>query len=93
MTYLPTANLSPLLTFTQYSSTVGALQTALIAAYPSLNIQVVADTVSGETTNAVVIANNSTVFTVPTGSYVGYNGGAWSQYTSAKFTTTFTTYP
>jgi hypothetical protein len=93
MTYLPTANLSPLQTFTQYSSTVSALQTALQTAYPSLNIQVIADTVSGETTNAVVISNNSIVFTVPTGSYVGYNGGAWSQYTAAKFATLFTTYP
>jgi phage baseplate assembly protein gpV len=93
MTYLPTANLSPLLTFTQYSSTVSALQTALIAAYPSLNIQVIADTVSGETSNAVVISNNSIVFTVPQNSYVGYNNGAWAQYTSAKFATLFTTYP
>jgi len=93
MTYLPTANLSPLQTFTQYSSTVGALQTALIAAYPSLNIQVIADTLSGETTNAVVISNNSLVFTVPTGSYVGYNGGQWAQYTAAKFATLYTTYP
>jgi Tfp pilus assembly protein PilP len=93
MTYLPTANLSPLLTFTQFSSTVGALQTALIAAYPSLNIQVVADTLSGETTNAVVISNNSTVFTVPPGSYVGYNNGQWTQYTAAKLAQLFTVYP
>jgi len=93
VTYLPTVNLSPLLTFTQYSSTVSALQTALIAAYPALNIQVVADTLSGETTNAVVISNNSTVFTVPTGSYVGYNNGQWAQYTAAKLASTFTVYP
>lgn len=93
MTYLPTANLSPLLTFTQFSSTVGALQSALIAAYPSLNIQAVADTLSGETTNAVVISNNSTVFTVPPGSYVGYNNGQWTQYTAAKLAQLFTVYP
>jgi len=93
MTYLPTANLSPLQTFTQYSSTVSALQTALQTAYASLNIQVIADTVSGETTNAVVISGNSIVFTVPTGSYVGYNNGQWTQYTAAKFAALFTTYP
>jgi hypothetical protein len=92
-TYLPTANLTPQQSYYQFSSTVGALQTALQGAYAGLNIQVIADTVSGETTKAVVISNNSTVFTVPAGSWVGYNSGSWTQYTNTQFGQLFTAYP
>lgn len=93
-TYLPTASLTPQYTFFQFS-TVSALQTALNTAYPGMNIQCFADAqVSG---NALVVVNDSTVFSVPLNNYVGYNLGTWAQYPAAKMaggaSSTFTAYP
>lgn len=91
-TFLPTVNLSPLYTFVQYSSTASALQTALIAAFPDVvSIQCFAD--AANSGNALVVANDVQVFTVPANSYVGHNLGSWAQYTAAKFATLFTAYP
>jgi len=93
-TYLPTSSLSPLYTFVQYSSTVSALETALQAAFPSQNVQVYADDQSAG--NALVVANQQTVFTVPSGYYVGFNG-SWAKYSAAQMAggvnSLFTAYP
>lgn len=97
MTYVPTANLTPLYTFTQFTTGGGpsALQTALNSAYSGMNIQCFADAqVSG---NALVVVNDQQVFSVPPNNYVGYNLGTWSQYPAAKMaggaSSTFTSYP
>lgn len=94
-TYLPTASLSPLFTFVQFSGTVSAFQTALIAAFPTLTIQCFADgQVSG---NALVVTNDQMVISVAPNNYAGYNGGVWAQYPAAKMagggSSLFTTYP
>jgi hypothetical protein len=97
MTYLPTANLSPLYTFVQFSGTVSAFQTALAAAFPGFNIQCVADATSGQTSYAVVIINDATVMSVAPNNYLGYNLGLWQQYPAAKMAggaaSLFTQYP
>lgn len=90
-TYLPTVNLTPLYTFVQFSSTTSALQAALISAFPDVaSIQVFAD--AANSGNALVVANDAQVLTVPVNSYVGYNLGSWAQYTAAKLATLFTAY-
>lgn len=97
MTYVPTANLTPLYSFSQFTTGAGvaALQTALLA-QPAViaaaaSVQCFADAqISG---NALVVVNDSAVFSVPPNSWVGFNLAQWTQYTNAKFTTTFTTYP
>jgi hypothetical protein len=94
-TYLPTANLSPLFTFVTYSSTVGALETALQAAFASQNVQVYADdTNSG---NALVVPNASAAISVPSGWSIGYNQGFWMKYPPASMAggvnSVFTAYP
>lgn len=93
MTYVPTANLSPLYSFVQFSSTVSAFQTALNSAFPGLGIQVFADATSGQTSWAVVVVGDATVLSVPPNNYIGYNQGSWTQYTSVKLGQLFTTYP
>lgn len=99
MTYVPTANLTPLYTFTQFTTGGGpsALQTALNTAYPGLGIQCFLDTTSGRTTWALVVVADSTVFSVPPNNYVGYNLGTWAQYPAAQMaggaSSTFTVYP
>jgi hypothetical protein len=99
MTYVPTANLTPLYSFSQYTSGGGTsgLQTALNAqpGITSGQVQVFADAqVSG---NALVVFNEQQVFSVPQNNYVGYNQGTWTQYPAAKMaggaSSIFTTYP
>lgn len=95
MTYVPTANLTPLYSFSQFTTAAGvaALQTALNA-QPGVvanSVQVFADAqVAG---NALVVVNDSVVFSVPPNSWVGFNQSQWTQYTNTKFTQTYTTYP
>lgn len=84
MTYVKSEHLRNLYTFIPFSSTVSAFQSALIAAFPGFNIQCVADTTSGQTSNAVVVINDSVVMTVPPGSFVGYNLGLWQQFPAAQ---------
>lgn len=93
MTYVPTVNLTPLYSFAQYSSTPSALQTALnaLATVTSGTVQVFADAQASG--NALVVFNETQVFSVPANSWVGFNQGTWTQYTNAKFLTTFTSYP
>jgi hypothetical protein len=99
MTYVPTANLTPLYSFSQYTSGGGTagLQTALNA-QPGITtgqVQVFAD--AQVATNALVVFNDQQVFSVPLNNYVGYNLGAWTQYPAAKLAgganSLFTTYP
>jgi hypothetical protein len=94
-TYLPTSSLSPLWTFVQYSSTVSALETALQAAFPSQNVQVYADDQAAG--NALVVANQTTSFSVASGRYVGFNQGSWATYSTAQMAgganSVFTAYP
>jgi hypothetical protein len=101
-TYLPTANLSPLYNFVQYTSGgsgITNLQTALNAlpGVTSGSVQVFADATTGQTSNALVVFNDQQVFSVPSTNYVGYNQGTWAQYTAAKMagggTSVFTAYP
>lgn len=70
------------------------LSTALNTAFGATagNIQTFVDTTSGLTTQAVVISGDSTVFSVPLGSWVGYNSGAWTQYTAASLAAAFVQY-
>jgi hypothetical protein len=93
-TFLPTSSLSPLWNFVQFSSTVSALETALRSAFPDQNVQVYADDQTSG--NALVVADQRTVFSVPPGSYVGWNG-SWAQYPAAKMaggaSSLFTAYP
>jgi hypothetical protein len=93
VTYVPTANLSPLYSFAQYSSTPSALQTALnaLSTVTSGTVQVFADAQASG--NALVVFNEAQVFSVPANNWVGYNQGTWAQYSNAKFGTTFTSYP
>jgi hypothetical protein len=91
--------LSPLYSFVQFSGTVSALQTALNAmpTVTSGTVQCFADTTTGQTTWAVVVVNDSQVFSVPPNNYVGFNQGTWTQYPAAKMAgganSIFTTYP
>lgn len=94
-TYVPTANLSPLSTFVQFSGTTGAFQTALAAAFPSLTIQVFAD---GQTSgNALVVANDQQVISVAPNNFAGFNNGGWQVFPPAKMaggpSSLFTMYP
>jgi hypothetical protein len=103
VTYVPTANLTPLYTFTQFTTAggVSAFNTALNTAYntlfPGMTIQCFADTTSGHTSNAVVVVNDQQVFSVPPDNYVGFNQGTWAQYPAAQMaggaSSTFTVYP
>lgn len=93
MTYVPTANLSPLYSFAQFSSTVSAFQTALNALPGVSGVQVFADATAGQTTWAVVVWNDVQVMSVPPNNYLGYNQGQWTQYTPTKLGQLFTTYP
>lgn len=100
-TYLPTASLSPLYTFVQFSGTVSAFQTALNSAFPGMGIQCFADTTSGQTSWAVVVINDADAIAVPPNNYLGYNSGpaspGWSQYPASKLAgggaSLFTAYP
>jgi hypothetical protein len=95
MTYLPTANLSPLYSFVQFSGTVSAFQTALNAmpGVTSGSVQVFADTTSGQTSWAVVVVNDVAVMSVIPNNYLGYNQGQWTQYTPTKLGQLYTVYP
>lgn len=96
--YLPTPLVGKVQNFVQFSSTVSALNTAIQSAFASVvgTIVVQADTVSGQTSNALVIANDNVVFSVVPGNWVGYNNGQWSQWTNAQMAggpaTVFTPY-
>lgn len=83
-TYLPTANLTPLYKFTQFTTLAGvsALETALRTDAPTQNVQVYADTQT--TGNALVVANDQRAISVPPNSYVGYNRGTWAIHTAAE---------
>lgn len=84
-TYLPTKEIDKIQNFVQFSSTVSALNTAIQTAFSSAGTIVVqADTVSGQTSNAVIIFNDSIVFSVAPTNWVGYNFGTWSQWTVAQ---------
>lgn len=75
---------------------VGPLATALNSAFGATagNIQCVVDQTSGKTTNALVIVNDNVVFSVPLGSWVGYNQTfplylGWLQFTASQMSSTF----
>jgi hypothetical protein len=91
--YLPIAEVAKVQNFVQFSSTVSALQTALNGAFSSAgNVQCMADTTAGQTSNALVIVNDNIVFSVPPNNWVGWNNGAWAQYTPAQMTANFVQY-
>lgn len=83
------------LTITQTTSNaVSTLATALNSAFGATagNIQCFTDTTTGQTTNAVVVVQDNTVFSVPVGNWVGWNGGIWTQYSPAQMTANFVQY-
>jgi hypothetical protein len=96
--YLPTKEVAKVQNFVQFSSTVSALNTAIQAAFAATagTIVVQADTVANQTSNALVIVNDSVVFSVVPNNWVGFNFGTWSQWTPAQVngspTSTFTQY-
>jgi hypothetical protein len=84
-TYLPTPLVGKVHTFVHFNSTVTALNTDIQGSWGSAGTIVVqADTVTGQTSNAVIIFNDNIVFSVAPGNWVGYNFGQWAQYTPAQ---------
>lgn len=96
-TYLPTASLSPLYTFLQFTTGggVAAFETALRAAFPNENVQVYADDQTAG--NALVVANAVTAFSVAPNSWVSCTLGSWQVRTVAQMAgginSVFTAYP
>lgn len=94
--YLPKTELPKIQTFVQYNSTDGVtgLQTTLNATFGATagNIQCMADTTTGHTTNALVIANDNIVFSVPLNNYITWYGGKWSQITPTQLAADYTQY-
>lgn len=93
--YLPTSEVAKVQLFVQFSSTVSAFNTSMQTfAAAAGTIVVQADTVTSG--NALVIVNDNVVFSVPPGSWAGYNSGTWSQYLNAQMlggaNTAFTPY-
>lgn len=70
------------------------LATALNSAFGATagNIQTVVDNTSGRTTQAVVIAGDSQVLSVPVGTWVGFNNGTWAAYTPTALAAAFLQY-
>lgn len=99
VTYLPLSEVSRVVTFVQWGSpgaqtTTTLLATALNTAFGATAgfVQVVADTTTGQTTNALIIANDATVLTVPVASWVTYVNGVWTQLTTAQLNAQYTQY-
>lgn len=92
--YLPIGLVSKVQNFVQFSSTTTALATALNTAFAANAgfIQVSADTTSGQTTYALVVAADNVVFSVPPNNWVGFNNGVWAQYTPSQLAASFTQY-
>jgi hypothetical protein len=96
--YLPTPLVGKVQLFVHFSSTVSALNTDIQGAFATTvgTVVVQADTVTGQTSNALVISNDNTVFSVAPGNWVGYNNGQWTQWTNAQMaggpSTVFTPY-
>lgn len=75
------------LTITQTAALgVPVLATALNAAFGTQAglVQCWVDSTTGQTTQAVVDANNQSVFSVPVGNYVSYFNGVWQQQSPAQ---------
>lgn len=97
--YLPASEVSKVLTFVQWGApgsqtTTSALATALNTAFGATAglVQCFADTTTGQTTNALVVANDATVLTVPVASWITYTGGTWIQLTTAQLNASWTQY-
>lgn len=97
--YLPLTEVAKVATFVQWGSpgsntTTTLLATALNTAFGATAgfVQVVADTTSGLTANALVVANDNTVLTVPVANWIGYVNGVWIQLTPAQLAAQYTQY-
>jgi len=96
-TYLPTSSLSPLYTFLQFTTAAGvpAFETALRAAFSDQNIQCYADDQTAG--NALVVANQTTSFSVAPNSWVSFSQGSPQVRTVAQMAgginSVFTAYP
>jgi hypothetical protein len=94
--YLPLSEVAKVQSFVQYTSGggVAGLQTDLNTAFGATagNIQCMADTTTGHTTNALVIVNDNTVFSVPQNNYVSWFNGQWTQLSSAELAASYTQY-
>lgn len=92
--YLPLSVISSLHTFAQFSSTPSALAADLNAAFAVTAgfIQCFTDTMSGRTSNAVVVANDNFVLSVAPSNYVTYFNSQWAQLTPAALAAQFSQY-
>jgi hypothetical protein len=92
--YLPIQYVAKVQNFVQFSSTTSALATALNTAFATAAgfIQVTADTTTGQTTNALVVAADAVVLTVPVNNWIGFNNGVWQQFSPAQMTAMFVQY-
>lgn len=79
--FVRTTDIAPTFTFVQFTGSVSSFGTALNTAFSFTAgfVQCFADTTSGRTSNAVVVAQDNTVLTVPPNNWVGFNNG-WAQY-------------
>lgn len=94
--YLPKSEVAKVQRFVQFTTvgTVDGFETDLNTEFGATAgfIQVVADSTTGRTANALVIVNDNIVFSVPPNSSASWFGGQWTQLTAAQLTSGFTQY-
>jgi hypothetical protein len=92
--YLPLSEVAKVQPFVQFSSTTTALATALNTAFAAAAgfIQVTADATTGQTTNALVVASDVVVFSVPVNNWVTFFNGTWSQLTPTQLAASYAQY-
>lgn len=73
-------------TFVQFSGTLSTFVSDLQSAFGSTAgfIQGQSDTTTGFTANALIVANNQAVISVPPNNYLGYTGSTWEQYSPTQ---------
>jgi hypothetical protein len=95
--YLPASEVQKVQNFVQFASPQGTttlLATALNTAFGATagNVQVMADTTTGQTSYALVVVNDNIVFSVPPNNYITYANGAWAQYTPSQIAASWVQY-
>lgn len=95
--YLPLSEIPKIVSFVQFASpqgTTSLLQTALNTAFGATagNVQVMADTTTGQTSWALVIVNDNLVFSVPPNNWITYFNGQWFQLTPTQLAAQYTQY-
>jgi hypothetical protein len=95
--YLPISEVSKVQSFVQFASPQGTatlLATALNTAFGAAAgfVQVTLDATTGQTTNALVVASDVVVFSVPVNNWVTFFNGTWSQLTPTQLASSYTAY-